>query len=61
MTTEEKLQKLKGKMIIWRDKTHLVKSAKKINTKYLFITDSKTMNLDEDSANNLLSTVKILN
>ena len=50
MILEQQLQAFKGKRIIFRNKTHLVKSAKKINSKYLFITDQKTMNLDEKSA-----------
>lgn len=61
MTTEQKLKKFIGNRINWRSKVHFVKSAKQINSKYLFITDSKTMNLDEESALNLISTAQILN
>lgn len=61
MTTEQKLKNLIGNRISWRSKVHFVKSAKQINAKYLFITDSKTMNLDEESALNLIKTAIILN
>lgn len=61
MTTEQQLQNLKGKRILLRDRTYLVKSARQINSKFLFITDSKIMNLDESSAQNLLLNAKILN
>jgi hypothetical protein len=61
MSTEQKLQALKGKRIDWRSKVHLVKSARQINTRYLVITDSKTMNLDEDAALHLLKHIKVLN
>lgn len=60
MTIEEKLQTLKGKRILWRDKVQMVKSVRKINKIYLIITDVKTMNLAQETVENLLNTAIIL-
>lgn len=61
MTTEQLLQELIGKRVIWRDKGFLIKSVKQLNSRFLISTDSKMRNMDEETAVNLLETAKVLN
>ena len=60
MKLEEKLQSFVGKRITWRSKGHYVKSARRINSRFLFITDKKTMNLSRETAEILVKNAKIL-
>lgn len=61
MTTEQQLQELIGKRVIWRDKGFLIKSVKQLNSRFLISTDSKMRNMDEETALNLLTKAKVLN
>lgn len=61
MTTEQKLQELIGKRVVWRDKGFLIKSVRQLNSRFLIATDSKMRNMDEENAKNLLETAKVLN
>lgn len=60
MTTEQKLQELIGKRVVWRDKGFLIKSVRQLNSRFLIATDSKMRNMDEENAKNLLETAKVL-
>lgn len=61
MTIEQQLQELIGKRVVWRDKGFLIKSVRKLNSRFLISTDSKMRNMDEQTAKNLLETATILN